>query len=119
MGDYRSLQVWRLAHLLTLEVYRVTRCFPTEERYGLTGQMRRAAASIPTNLAEGCGRDTDGELVRFTRIALGSAAELEYELLLSRELDYLGEQDFARLSRSVDEVKRKLANLAGSLAKRG
>ena len=117
MGDYHSLNVWRLSHSLALEVYRVTRGFPGHERYGLTSQMRRAAASIPANLAEGCGRDTDRELARYTRVALGSATELEYHLLLSRDLDYLEDRDFSILTRSVDEVKRKLANLASALTK--
>src|SRR5688572_27997800 len=78
MGDYRRLQVWQRAHQLVLSIYLVTRTFPRDECFGLVAQMRRAAVSIPANLAEGCGRDTDPEIVRYARIALGSASELEY-----------------------------------------
>ena len=74
MRDFRDLQVWQKAHRLTLDVYRATRSFPTEERYGLTAQLRRSAASIPTNIAEGCGRDGERELARFISIAAGSAS---------------------------------------------
>jgi len=84
--DFRELQVWRKAHELTLAVYQITASFPREELYGLTAQLRRAGSSIAANLAEGCGRNGDAELARFCSIAMGSASELEYHLLLARDL---------------------------------
>ena len=89
MRDFRDLQVWQKAHRLVLEVYAATRSFPTDERYGLTAQVRRSAASVPTNIAEGCGRDGERDLARFISIAAGSASETEYHLLLARDLEYL------------------------------
>jgi len=86
MRNYKDLQVWEKSHRLTLAVYNSTRCFPSEERYGLTSQIRRACASIPANLAEGCGRRSEGEMARFIQIAMGSGAELSYHLLLARDL---------------------------------
>ena len=86
MKDYRSLEVWERSHRLTLAIYATTRFFPKEELFGLTSQLRRACASIPSNLAEGCGRDSDAELKRFVDIAHGSASETEYHLLLAAEL---------------------------------
>ena len=86
MKDFRKLLVWEKAHQLTLSIYNVTAAFPSEETYGLTSQMRRAASSIPSNIAEGCGREGDAELSRFCTIARGSASELEYQILLSRDL---------------------------------
>jgi four helix bundle protein len=115
MGDYRSLHVWKMAHELTLGVYRVTSSFPASERFGLVDQMRRAASSVPTNLAEGCGRNTDAELARFCRIALGSANELEYQLLLARDLQFLAEKEHDRLAERVREVRRMLAVLIARL----
>ena len=108
MRDFRKLKVWEKAHHLTLEVYRVTRNFPKEELYGLTSQMRRSSSSIPTNIAEGCGRNGDAELSRFMNIALGSASELEYQFLLSHELEFINSKDFEKLITDVIEVKRML-----------
>jgi len=84
--DFRNLRVWEKAHHLTLEIYRVTSAFPKEETYGLTSQIRRACVSIPANVAEGCGRDSEAELLRYLKIAMGSSSELEYELLLANQL---------------------------------
>ena len=86
MQDFRNLSVWRLAHELTLAAYRETSRFPSSEQFGLTSQMRRSAASIATNIAEGCGRGSDADFGRFLQIALGSASELEYQLLLAADL---------------------------------
>ena len=86
--DFRRLMAWERAHALTLAVYRVTAEFPDHERYGLVSQMRRACASSGTNIAEGCGRDTNKELARFIDIATGSASEVEYQVLLARDLGY-------------------------------
>lgn len=106
MKDFRDLQVWHKSHELTLAVYEVTRSFPQQEMYGLTSQMRRASSSIPTNIAEGCGRGSDAELARFMQIGMGSASEIEYELLLARDLGYLNEAEYARLNSLIIEVKK-------------
>jgi four helix bundle protein len=86
MRDFRNLQVWEKAHALALSVYKATVSFPKEELYGLTSQIRRSSTSIPTNIAEGCGRNGDAELARFMSIGMGSASELEYQLLLAHDL---------------------------------
>ena len=90
MQDFKKLKVWQNSHNLTLAIYRATESFPSPELYGLTTQMRRSCSSIPANIAEGCGRDGDAEFARFLRIAMGSAAELDYHLLLARDLGFLG-----------------------------
>jgi len=82
MKNFHDLKVWQKAHLLTLAVYQATRGFPRDELYGLTSQLRRCSSSVPTNLAEGCGRSTDSDFARFCTMAMGSASELEYLLLL-------------------------------------
>lgn len=110
MRDFRELKVWEKSHQLTLAVYQASQGFPKEELFGLTSQLRRAAASIPANLAEGCGRSGKAELARFCVIAMGSASELEYHLLLSRDLRYLNESTWIQLSEQVTEVKRMLAS---------
>lgn len=113
-GRFRSLKVWRESHRLVLRIYEVTQAFPSSERYGLTSQMRRAAASIPSNV-EGLGRDSQAELARFSRIAQGSAFELQYQLLLARDLGYLPEELHATLSEQCDHVRRMLAKFIRSL----
>ena len=111
MRNFKDLVVWEKAHGLTLELYAVTRTFPKEELYGITSQIRRAAASIGANLAEGCGRRTDGEFGRFLLIAMGSASELTYHLLLARDLHLLKETDYVRLDGQLAEVRRMLTSL--------
>jgi len=101
MTDFKQLKVWRKAHEMTLDTYRVTAAFPREEMYGLTSQLRRAAASIGANIAEGCGRRSDGEMCRFLQIARGSASETEYHFLLARDLHLLAEKDFQMLTRKA------------------
>lgn len=115
MKDFRELKVWEKAHQLTLAVYRATIFFPQEELYGLTSQIRRACASIPANVAEGCGRGSDAEFARFLQIAMGSASELEYHLLLARDLNLLNSSDYNQLAREVTEVKRMLTSLIQKL----
>src|SRR4051812_27957422 len=112
MGDFTKLAVWRKAHELTLAVYRETAAWPRHERFGLVSQARRASASIPCNIAEGCGRDGDAELARFLRIALGSAAELAYLLILARDLEYVTAPRAEALAAAAAEVRRMLAALA-------
>jgi four helix bundle protein len=113
--DFKELKVWRKAHEMTLDTYRVTAAFPRGEMYGLTSQLRRAAASIGANIAEGCGRRSDGEMCRFLQIARGSASEVEYHVLLARDLHLLGEQDFQTLTRQADELQRMLTGLMQSV----
>lgn len=108
MKDFHDLQVWHKAHAFVLKLYPETKAFPREELYGLTSQIRRAAISIPTNIAEGCGRDGDAELCRFCLIAMGSASEVEYQLLLARELGFLSAESFEPLNRQLAEIKRML-----------
>src|SRR5271157_5754861 len=116
MKDFRTLKVWDRAHQLALSTYRLTRGFPKEELYGLTSQMRRCSASIPANIAEGCGRRGNGEFHRFLRIAMGSASELEYHLLLSHDLGFLGRESFDVLTPQVQEIKKMLASLIRRVA---
>ena len=111
MQDYRKLKVWEKAHGFTLVVYKVTCAFPREEMYGLTSQIRRCAVSVPSNIVEGCGRGSNPELVKFLHYALGSANELEYQLLLSRDLGYVSTEAHATLAASALEIKRMLAAL--------
>jgi len=94
MVDFKELKVWQKAHQMTLNTYRTTSTFPRDEIYGLTSQLRRAAASIGANIAEGCGRRSDGDMCRFLQIARGSASEVEYHFLLARDLHLLDEKTF-------------------------
>jgi four helix bundle protein len=106
--DFKNLTAWSRAHGLTLEVYDATKGFPRDEAFGLTSQLRRACASIPANIAEGCGRSGDTELARFLVIASGSASEVEYHLLLARDLNYLSHDKYVNLNGQVNELKRML-----------
>jgi four helix bundle protein len=115
MQDFKKLKVWEKSHSLTVDIYRSTRGFPREELYGLTSQMRRASASIAANIAEGCGRGGKIELGRFLQMAMGSASELEYHLLLASELNLLPHTDYQRLNIGVIELKRMLASFIGKL----
>jgi four helix bundle protein len=111
MRDFRKLKVWERSHKLTLGVYRVTESFPASELYGLTSQLRRGAASVPANIAEGAGRNGDVELARFLDIAMGSASELDYHLLLSRDLGYIPVRQSENLQAEALEIKRMLGGL--------
>ena len=111
MQDFTRLKVWRSAHELVLVVYRESDRFPASERMGLTPQMRRAAASIAANIAEGCGRDGPRELARFLRIAMASACELEYHLLLAADLEMLPRPTHTELAQRVSGLKRMLTAL--------
>ncbi len=115
MRNFRELKVWEKGHRLTLDVYKATAGFPREEMYGLTAQLRRSSASVPANIAEGCGRSGDAELARFMLIAMGSASELEYHLLLAHDLNLLDAQDHQRLSEGTREVKRMLSKFINKL----
>jgi len=111
MQDFRKLQVWQKGHQLVLAVYRDTRRFPKEEIFALTNQTRRSAVSICANIAEGCGRQTNSELSHFMHIAMGSACELEYHLLLARDLGMLVIDRHKQLATDLAEVKRMLTSL--------
>jgi four helix bundle protein len=108
MKDFRSLKVWEKAHELTLKIYKITDSFPKQEIYGVTNQIRRAAVSIPTNIAEGCGKDTDPELKRYCLIAMGSSSELEYLLLLAHDLKYFSEEDYQQTQSQIIEIRKML-----------
>ncbi|TAJ23300.1 MAG: four helix bundle protein [Nitrospirae bacterium] len=110
MRDFRKLKVWEKAHYLALAIYQATASFPREEVYGLTSQMRRAATSVPANIAEGCGRTGTVELARFLQIAMGSASELEYHLLLGRDLNFISGVDYTRFVGQVTEIKQMLTS---------
>jgi four helix bundle protein len=111
MKNFRDLMVWQKAHQITLASYRNTARFPREEVYGLTSQIRRCAASIAANIAEGCGKRGNNEFQRFLQIATGSASELEYHFLLAKDLGFLAEEDYRQLEGSIIEVKKMLAGL--------
>ena len=108
MKNYRDLDVWSRSHALTLQLYRLTRTFPNHEMFGLTSQIRRAAVSIPANIAEGCGRDGDSELKRFLNIALGSACELDYFIMLATELNYLSMDEGLKFGTETLALRRML-----------
>jgi four helix bundle protein len=111
MKDFRNLNVWHKAHELTLEIYRVTARFPREELYGLTSQMRRCSASIGANIAEGCGKRSNAEFQRFLQIASGSGSELDYHLLLARDLRLLADTDYDRVVKELSIMRRMLTAL--------
>ena len=115
MKDYREIKVWERSHALTLEIYRATRSFPKDELHGLTSQVRRAASSIPANIAEGCGRDGDAELKRYLNISLGSACELDYFILLAGELSYLAKTDAEYMALEILEIRRMLGGFIQKL----
>ena len=111
MRDFRQLRVWEESHLLTLKIYKCTQNFPKEELFALTNQMRRSSSSIPSNIAEGCGRETSKDYAHFLQIALGSCFELDYQILLAKDLNYIDENFFLELNDKVDKIKRQLAIL--------
>lgn len=115
MQNFRQLKVWQVSHRLVLEVYRLTRAYPQDELYGLTSQMRRCSTSVPANIAEGCGRGSDADFARFLQTAMDSACELEYFLLLSRDLEYITPEAEERHSQTVCEIKRMLSALMQKL----
>lgn len=115
MQDFRNLKVWQKAHALTLAVYRATSAFPPDERFGLTIQLRRTASLIPTNLADGCWRETDAEFRKALFGAMSAGSQLEYQVPLAHDLSYLPEPDYRRLTTDVIEVKRMIAGLLHTL----
>ncbi|MCU1281474.1 MAG: four helix bundle protein [bacterium] len=111
MQDFKDLKVWQRAHDLTLGVYQATRTFPREETYALTSQLRRSASSVAANIAEACGRDGSAEFGRFLKVAMGSASETEYHLILARDLEYMKRDAWEKLNAHTIEVKKMLSAL--------
>lgn len=115
MRDFKKYDIWKLSHAFTLKIHELTKSYPKGEVYGLTSQIRRASSSIPTNISEGCGRDSDTEFNRFLTIALGSASEVEYLIILSKDLDYIDNDSFLILNEEINIIKRKIHSLKQKL----
>ena len=115
MRNFRKYQVWELGHQITLDVYKLSKQFPKDEQYGLTSQMRRASSSVPANIAEGCGRESEAEFKRFLVIANGSATELEYFLILVKDLKLVSEENVEAHIAKVDQLKRSLNKLISKI----
>ena len=115
MQNFRNLKVWEKAHQLTLKIYKQSRSFPKEELFGLTSQLRRAVSSIPTNIAEGTGRGSNTDFARFIQIAMGSACETEYLILLCTDLKYYSKGDYGNLLSEITEIKKMLTALLKKL----
>jgi four helix bundle protein len=114
MQNYKDLKVWQKAHAFTLKIYTITQSFPKQEMYGITNQIRRSSSSVAANIAEGCGKLTQKDFARFLQIALGSANETEYFLILSFDLKYIhNEQEFNELLNNINEIKAMLISLIG------
>ena len=111
LQDYKNIKVWQKSYKLVLSVYKLTEEFPNHELYALTSQLRRAAASIPTNIAEGCGRNTDKDFARFLDIASGSASETDYHLLLSKDLKFIDAEHYKSLYEQLTEIRKMLSSL--------
>lgn len=115
MSTYKDLMVWQKSMELSRMIYRHCMTFPREETFCLSSQMGRAAVSIPSNIAEGYGRDTDNEKVRFMYISLGSAQELDTQLILSHDFKYIGDDDYIKTSQLINEVEKMLSSLKYTL----
>lgn len=116
MIDYRKYIVWQKSHALVLDIYKITVNFPKSEQFNLISQINRASLSIPTNIAEGCGRETQKELIRYLYISSGSAHELKYLLLVSKDLNFIDEEIYLKLNSEVNEIKKMLAALIRKVA---
>lgn len=108
MRDFRKYTVWEQSHKLTLEVYEITKSFPNDEKFGLVSQIRRAAVSIPTNIAEGCGKVSDKDFARFLNISFGSTSELEYLIFLSKDLSYINQETSEQFQHKIESIKKQL-----------
>lgn len=112
MRNFKNYEIWKMSHQLTLEIYRITKDFPSSERYQIISQMQRAAYSIPSNIAEGCGRKSDKDFNRFLQIALGSAHELEYFILLAKDLGFVEEPIYVAVDQKINDLKKKIYSLS-------
>ncbi len=108
MRDFRNLNIWKLGIDVVKQIYNITKKFPNSELYGLTNQMRRASVSIPSNIAEGASRKSNADFARFLEIAIGSAFELETQLILSKELEYLNQEDFEKVTDNLHKFQKQL-----------
>lgn len=108
MRDYKKYTIWEKSHKLALEIYTTTKSFPKEEIYGITSQVRRASLSIPTNIVEGSGRNSQKEFAHFINIASGSAAETEYLIRFSFDLNYIDENQFNKLNNEIISLRKML-----------
>ena len=115
MRDFHKLMIWQRSHSLTLEIYKITKTFPKEEVFGLTSQIRRAVSSIPTNIAEGCGRNSNKEFAHFLQIAIGSATEVEYQLLLAHDINYINDGDYQVLTDETVAVRKMIIKYQSEL----
>ena len=115
MRDFHKLGIWQRSHQLTLDVYRASKVFPKDELFGLTSQIRRAASSIPTNIAEGCGRASNKDYAHFLQIAIGSASEVEYELLLAHDLEYINDEAFNKLTSETIAIRKMIIKYQSEL----
>ena len=115
MRDFHKLGIWQRSHQLTLDVYKMSKSFPKDELFGLTSQIRRAASSIPTNIAEGCGRASNKDYAHFLQIAIGSASEVEYELLLAHDLEYINDEAFNKLTSETIAIRKMIIKYQSEL----
>lgn len=115
MKDFRKLNVWEKAHQNTLDIYKITKSFPVEERYGLTSPLRRAAVSVPTNIVEGSSRRTEKDFAHFLQISIGSSSEVEYLILLSKDLEFIDNDDYNKLTEEVVTTRKMLINFTKKL----
>lgn len=111
MRDFKKYDVWQSSHKIVLDIYQITSTFPKEELFGLTSQIRRSVISIPNNIAEGCGRNSDKEFAQFLNIALGSLSESEYLLFLAKDLKYIETDEFERINEELNKAKRRIYQL--------
>lgn len=115
MRDFHKLIIWQRSHQLTLDVYKASKTFPKDELFGLTSQIRRVVSSIPTNIAEGCGRETNKDFAHFLQISIGSASETEYQLLLAHDLEYINNDDFERQTNEIVSVRKMIIKYQSEL----
>ena len=115
MKDYKKYLVWQKSHQLTLDVYKLSEKYPKEETFNLVSQIKRSSSSIPTNIAEGCGRKSDKDFSRFLYISFGSANELEYQMLLSKDLNFISAEDYEKIQLQTEEIKKMLSALIKTL----
>lgn len=115
MRDFRKYEVWQLSHNFVLEIYSISKNFPKEEQFNITSQLRRSSASIPTNISEGCGRNSDKEFNHFLNIALGSTSETEYLIILCQDLNLIETENSIQLLEKINHIKSKIFKLKEKL----
>jgi four helix bundle protein len=115
MNDYKNLKIWQKSVDLAVSIYNVTKIFPREEQYGLTSQIRRSAVSVPSNIAEGSGRNSKKEFMNFLSISHGSSYELETQLLIASRVGYLGQDEYQNIANDLIEIQKMNSGLKKSL----